>query len=492
MKNKILRLLSAVLLCLMLSAVCASCKKDGNDGNITTTAPVGDTTNLHQALGMEIRDYTGKQMKIWYSFDDAKPWSAYPLRVSLEESEVDIIYKAGYKRNEEMKKRIGVEVVYTVRDQDPIYDVDELKIIRKSGDDASYDMIITQGIPAGTLALEGFWADLSLSPHINADQYYYENSINGQLKLGKKQFFAMGYFSWANTAATDTTYANMEILEDKARITKEELYDLALNNKFTLDKMLEHGKANFIPENGNTDYKTAKLSYIHSYNYSSNLFFNLGGDVVTYDKENNKYNMVFSEAHNLGVYSTIKEKIYDNVECMFVTNDEHNNAFMLGCAPFLVQHNHYIEDLGSSAIVDKTIFLPPPLMNEGDPYRALCHAWNLNVAGIPASLAARDSALFDKAGYLYEFFMVASYEIVYPAFYEKTFKTRYQPDATSRKVFDICQGSKVIDIASSYNLYGDKGLSSAIREGMSPSIAASKVGGPVKKNLEKINQSILN
>lgn len=489
MQKKVIKVLSLMMAILMLAAVFASCKKDGDDGSATTTAPVGDKTNLHQALGMEIRNYSGKSMNIWYSNTEGLRWCAYPMAVTVEESATDIIYKAGYQRNEEMKNRIGLDVVYKVNSGGPNSDEAVLEPLVKSGDIGNYDMVVTGIRVASALALKGYATDLSLSPHIKAGEYWYESSINKQITVKGKQYFAMGYYSWGNTAATETTFVNMGIVEDKTEVTKEELYAMALDKQFTFDKMLEIGKANAIPDTGseptNSQWQGRKRAYITSYNASSSLFYNLGGKVITIDNNNN-YQVVVAEKKNQDIIKYAQDKVTNNQEAMLVERDEHDKAFMAGVAPFITMSYYSIEDVTASAIAEKVIFLPPPLYEEGNEYNAYVNGENITVAFIPAAKAAKSAESFDQSAYLFEFFMVASYEISYPAFYEKTFKTRYQPDATSRKVFDICQNAKTVCLANVYKLFGDTGIAKVIREGMSPATGTKKINGQVKKNLDAL------
>ena len=485
MNTKIIRVLSLVLAVLMLSAVFVSCKKDGDGDSATTTVATTEGTHLYEDLGMDLRDYKGKQMKIWYS-NGSLDWSPFPLEVKVEDTESDIVSKAGYQRNEQMKTLLGIDVVYTVSSSNPKNsDTEMLRSLRTSGDIAEYDMVMTGARPAGVLALEGFYADLTQSPHIKAGSYYYENQVNEQLKIKGKQYFALGYYSQMNTAAMDTVYTNMQILEDNAHVTKDELYKLAFEKKWTLDKLLEYGKSYVKPETGNTDYNVANVALILSNQYCQCVFFDLGGEVVNYNATQNSYNVVIEESKNVNILKDIRSKISQSADCMLVDNKNNGAtmAYLAKAAPFLILTYKNIKHLLDHELQLVTIFMPPPTYSEGEPTRAYTDGDNLNVAGIPADVGA-DAAKFDKAGYLYEFFMVQTYETVYPAFYEKTFKTRYQPDENSRKVFDIIASSRVIDLPNVYQMYGTWTVAEAVRGTNEPGYSTKKISSNIKAALK--------
>ena len=168
---------------------------------------------------------------------------------------------------------------------------------------------------------------------------------------------------------------------------------------------------------------------------------------------------------------------------MLVKNGEHYDAYFALAAPFLTVTYKGMDVLIDSDLLLVTIFLPPALRAEGEPYRAYSDSWNINVAGIPADVGA-DAAKFDKAGYLYEFFMALSYETVYPAFYEKTYRTRYQPDENSRKVFDIVASARVVDIPNIYNMYGDITVGVAVRGTNEPGYSTKKIASSIKASLK--------
>ena len=105
MKNRRILTLCAALLAVLMLLPFASCTKPGG-GTETSTTVAGtaevttepEETNTLQKSGLEIRDYSGKEMKIWYS--SGAVWSPRPLYVEEDEGNSgDLVLESGYKRN---------------------------------------------------------------------------------------------------------------------------------------------------------------------------------------------------------------------------------------------------------------------------------------------------------------------------------------------------------------------------------------------------------
>ena len=125
-------------------------------------------------------------MNIWYS--TLTGWKPYPLDVSAQEAEADLVYEAGFDRNDVMQELLKINIVYHPNESNPNAtddsgDVAALRNLRLSGDDANYDMIMTGGTPCSTLTLEGVFDDLNNYSYIKPDAGYYEADVNEQIRF---------------------------------------------------------------------------------------------------------------------------------------------------------------------------------------------------------------------------------------------------------------------------------------------------------------------
>lgn len=476
MKKRISSILCVLLAMLMLVTALASCNNRENpSGNTNTGVPVIDTNTNRQEpetsgsaagnTGLELRDFNNGVMNVWYSFGKST-WSPYPLQVSDEEAvSGDIVYKAGYDRNKKMEHDFNLSVMYKVSETNPnatneTGETAALRNLKQGGDDAKYDMMLVGATPVSTLAAEGYWYDLSHSDYIKPDAYYYETQMNQQVRLMKHQYFASGFYSVKNTAAVDCTYVNTDILSSiNQEVTLQDLYDLAMDHKWTLSTMLTLGAPYATPDdNKGTNYKATlenvtndgnKYSLILSRNYCMNMYYDLGGSIIEWDDNAQKYNVTVHSVEGQNFFSWIQNNLTANPNVGMIVSDKHTQAFMANAAPFMVVTLNNLFTLKGSGM--NYSILPTPLMNEGDDYRAYSAAWNLNFAAIPAQCTD-----LDKASYLYEMFMAYSYDFVYPAYYEQTFGVTYAPDATASQIFDLMAHSRVVCLANIYGLFGTR------------------------------------
>ena len=455
---------------------------------------------------LEKRDYSGEEYQIVYSKGKSQSWDPYPVDVTADEATSgNKIYKAGYQRDYRFKKDFNITLKWNRQNLNPNMtgkkEDQMISYLRAAAlaEAEDFDMVFTGAKTAGTLALEGFWFDLKNSDYINADAYYYETQVNNQLQIDGHQFFASGYYSATNTSAIDITYANLDALASiDADIDSEYLYNLVVEHQWTLDKMLQIGKAYATPDanmpivdeqqNSTTFDSDNQYALILSKKYCQNIYYDLGGDVIKYNENTYDYDVVVSNTENQNLFDYIKENVTNNPNVILAPNDSHAAAFMKQAAPFMVVTYINIVKFADTEF-DWTI-LPAPLRYEGDEYRAYSDGWNLNLAGIP-----RICDDVDKATYLYEMFMAYSYDYVYPAYYEESFGSTYQPDLQSCKVFDIVSKSRVVCPANVYGWFGNTEVATIIANpnsavGSSVKVIFDDVSGKMGEALDKFNESV--
>lgn len=453
--KKIICLLLAALM--LFAALCtAACGNNGSEtettsANADTTAQATEPveTNTLERSGLEIRDLTGKTLDIWYSTVSA--WSPYPLAVTDEEANTgDIVMESGFKRNQFLEQTLKLTINYTQSKSDPNAsganaDLALLRGLNSSGDIGEFEIVMTGATPAAQLALENFYLDIRDSKYIKSDAEYYESQVNKQLLFYDHQYFAAGFYSVMNTGCIDVTFVNTDIVNNTTGLTTGDLYDLALNRKWTLEKMIELGQPYCTLDTNTGDIYSDHYGLILSRNYCQNIYYDLGGTVVEYVPADKALVSTLNNDSNMAVWSYMEQNVRKTKGVMLVPNDKHLEAFKQQAAPFMLVTYKNLTQL--SDVNFDWVLLPTPLMQEGGEFHAYSDAWNLNFAGIPAQ--TRDS---DLAEYLYEAFMCTSYDYVYPAYYELSFGTRYQPDATGAIVFDLMNHSRTICLSNIFSI----------------------------------------
>ena len=177
--------LSLCLFAAMLLTAFASCAKpkpenpgSGAATNGTQSEPTREevTTKVSalEQSGLEKKDFGGRKMKIWHG--SGTVWSPYPMEVTLDEALTDIIYDGAYKRNTGLERDLNIALQFVDSGTDPNTvgdntntDKKALDMLWKSGDSASYDMILAGGFASATLATEGFFLDLDNCKDVKPD-----------------------------------------------------------------------------------------------------------------------------------------------------------------------------------------------------------------------------------------------------------------------------------------------------------------------------------
>ena len=326
-------------------------------------------------------------------------------------------------------------------------------------------MVVANARACGILAQEGFYYELNESEYIHSDSFYYEAQMNEQVEYFGKQYFASGYFNTQNTTALSVMFVNYGILESISQgyITLDTLYKKALDHTWTFEYMLTSGKDHATPlENEGDDWKTNKYSLIVSSGYDFPLYYDLGGTILEYDKNQGTYVCTVQDATNQDLLTYLQTVLGMNADVGILTNDSPGpNGLKAGAAPYVYGTFYYLQFLTDATV--KWTTMPTPLYEEGDEYRSFSASGNLNFAGIPINCADTD-----KASYLYEVFMAYSYDYVYPAYYEKCFQTRYQPTSEAAQIFDIIASSRVVCMAEIFRLFSDSSLKKMIGPDLDP------------------------
>lgn len=481
MRTTFLKISATVLALLMIGTMLVSCKNDGSTddtqpntqaNDVTETQKETETKTAVENTGLELRDYNGATMNIWYSKGTAT-WGPNPLKVTADEATTSKISQAGYNRNAALEKMLDIYIDYTISDTNPNSNGDNsattaLRAMNQGGDAAKYDMIITGTRACGALAQEGLYYDLSDSDYIHPEAYYYESQVNEQMKIFDSMYYTCGFFSVGNTRALCGIYTNKTILDEatNGETSMDDLYEMAFEKEWTLEAMLNLGKLYSTPidnannwVDGGTSYApNGWNSYEGRYAFTIGggnarlLYYSLGGTVIEYNEGSGTYEVTMDNSVNTNLITYLQSVLLPNGTNVALLSDstfvksftEEHTMFMMSDFASIDASN----GIANAANLDWGL-MPPPLKEAGDEYKAYSDSWVMVFAGIPD--ACRDS---DKATYLYEMFMAYSYDYLYPAYYEDTFGTAYQPDANSVKVFNIIAQSRTICFRDVYQIGG--------------------------------------
>lgn len=243
MKRYITLMLASAL---VLSAV--SCGSDSKGNDETTTSDAGttaadETTAPEETDGLPEKDMDGFELRINH-FDGT--WLSWALTTLDVESETgDRLDDAIYRRNRDMEDRFNCKI--SVTGQKTIENKDIQTEVMAG--DSNYDVWFMYDIwTLGSIEYLMPWEEL---PYVNLDKEWWNPMATGVFELGGKTYAAAGNYSLSVLSRASGFAFNKTVFEQSN--PDEDVYSLARDGKWTVDKMASFAKNAYSDLNGNSE-----------------------------------------------------------------------------------------------------------------------------------------------------------------------------------------------------------------------------------------------
>ena len=238
--KKHLRLLALLLVLCLSVPVFVACDIEEETSGIESTEKVETSTEVLPEISR--KDY-GKEFYM-YIQPDVNPFEYY----WVEESEHDIMSDAVYERQEKVRDYLGVEVLASKGDDHKTY-TESFKTSVKNQDGSIHFMLShvhsgIEGIISGNYLMD--FQDL---PGIDLDADYWNYDYMDGLAISDHMY--LGYSDF-NILYTYVITFNKVMMEKYAENLDESVYDMVLNYRWTLDKMISIANLVYLDTDGNT------------------------------------------------------------------------------------------------------------------------------------------------------------------------------------------------------------------------------------------------
>ena len=451
---KLLCLALAIMMMLPMIASCNLFGKKDAETTVTTSDDAAATPKdeIYTMTGLEEKTFEDELYVVGYSFGGGtyiSEWIPKPLNVSILDTKSDIVAEASYKRDSRFESLTGARLSYQGYATNPnthsgaYSESAKFLDLHSGGLLKDYDLLMFGATTAGKLIQEKVLMDLNEYDNlVHHDADYYTSTINADLSMAGKQFATAGYYTTGNIRGTQITMVNNTLLTNQhGENIISELYDLAINKQWTLEKLLSYD-AGFATGTINGDESDKYTLVISQYGVEE-LFYAMGGQLITKNSQDLPV-VVINSAENQARLSKIQSITRDTTKVHVPRESGSGAMFIKGQSLF------QIAMLGAYGAARRTgdydeCLMPIPLEKEGGEYKSHIPTWNANVSGIPAQTADAETS-----AYLYEMYMALSYSYIYPAFYEKTMKLTYVNNETEAKIFDEIAKTVCLDIAAVY------------------------------------------
>ncbi len=452
------RLLAALLLAAMLLGT-AAC---GSGDTAETTAPVqtaaesteqsettGPTeTNRENAKSTLPAGLDLKGMTVKFGYVDA---NRYRDDI-IGDIEGNVVREAVYYRNLNTEEKLNIKlepVIVATGTGDAATKIQSYVV---AGD---HVVDINDGHQAylAKFVLDGYFANMNDDKYIAYDEPWWKTEYIDELAVGTgKRFFLFGDMTLMMFKSAGATYVNKKILEDQF-MKLDELYDLVLEGKWTMDKFYEMTSQAYVDKNGNGQsdagdqigFMATTVKSVEHFQYDSGI------RTTTRDKNgipqltlNNERTVLWAEKFYKLYYENPGARIWTADSNL---DNEMMQTFKNGQCLFYPQW-FYLGEYFLGDMEDDYGIIPYPKLDESvERYTTLVHDGTTTIV-VPVTIP---QDRMDVIGAVLEEMAFESYTTVFPAYYEVTLKLKYARDSTSTKMIDLIWDAAFTDFGYAYS-----------------------------------------
>lgn len=352
----------------------------------------------------------------------------------------DTINDALYRRNAMVEERLGVNLMF-LKTKGGSSDVDAY-VIQVTNDimsgDGEFDMLAAYSRTIAMCAHSGLTEDLMKTPHIDLDKPWWPESLQSQSIINNKLYYCSGDLTMSLFHNLPVIYFNKAIASEYS-ITDEMLYELVLDGKWTLAKMMELSVGSYKDLNGDgIRGDEDQYGYMGQTTQVQPLFWGCGMTAI--DVQDGQMtvseNFTGEKMHNL--LGTILNWLYESGDARY--SSKGNASFSEGRLLFFQNVASYTMTKFNDIPGLEFGILPCPKADEAQENYASIMGNTVTLYALPNNV---DNP--EMCGAVLECMSSEGYRKLSPAIYETSMKVKYAPDATTAMMYDLIRGSAFFD-----------------------------------------------
>ena len=437
--KKAKQLISAFLLISLLAAV--SCGGDGEKANDDTTIS-DDTTNAGQETTVQDSlpsdlNYGGETFTMLVNGSVGAP------EFFVDEQDGDVVNDAIYDRNARVSERLNVNFKFI--EEPGAFNERKTFAQRVSqsvlANDSTYDAVAGYSMAITSLAADNMLIDLNSTEYIDLAKPWWSQNLMSQSSVNGKLYFASGDISTTLTYMMYAMYFNKDIM---AANNIEEPYDLVLDGKWTLDKLLELSTGVYQDLNGDGQKKVDDdLFGLETYAvYVDPYFYSCGLRTTELDADGvPQISPLFGSEQTQALIEKLVNAFFATNDCVISGFDSkelykyfEQNRFMFSARE--VQYG--VTNLRNADF--EYGILPMPKWDEAQEDYYTIASFPYSLYCIP--LDAKDS---DMSSAVLEALASESSRLITPAVFEVALKVKYSSDDKMAQMYDIIRASMTYD-----------------------------------------------
>ena len=366
--------------------------------------------------------------------------------MGAEEPSGDLVEDAVMERNEKVFERLNVNIKYNLTDT-AYYEIGNVVNKFVMAGDSTYDYFTGAQFGLVQQATEGVFYNVFDLPYIDFDQPWWWNGYMDEISIGAdKRFFLVGVYFIDMLRGTRVLYFNKTLYENQLG-NPDDLYNVALEGNWTLERMAELVKGMYRDLNGNTVFDEEDQYGFATYvTYSSSDAFAFATDIRMTERGDDG-TMTFT----MGTERQLKAA--DLINAVFWNEGSYISKIDTDKATPIFKNGNSLM-LGNSSIGTSEIFrdmeddfgmVPYPKLDDTqENYRSLVHDTQ-NFGVVPLCCAHPD-----ETGAVLEAMSSETWKTLTPTYYETALKVKYVRDELSAQIIDIIHDSIATEFAFVY------------------------------------------
>lgn len=444
MKRKVIAFLLLTVMIFSYSACGDTAADDVMQNAETNIETVQETTGETEPLFKDnLPDDLDFEGETFDNFVYESSW--LHTRIDREEQDGDILNDAIYLRNRLVENRLNVLFKESISSGFTAMNQEAKKIVM-SGEDI-YDVFFCEDYPTLTLAQMGMIVNFREIPYIDLSQPYWSHSLNPELSIHSRLYFAYSDFNLTPSDYTHVLVFNKQIHEN---FNLKNIYDLVNNGAWDYDEYEEMCSAVTEDVDGDNEMtKTDRYGYLSQPKHVLPCFWSSAG--------------VKSIAKNEDDIPEFKlagdKKFAEVVERIFTITWDNNTWFR---NKFASNSDLTLNDMfvgGQALFFDNTLFyiailrgmeqdfgvIPYPKYDESqEEYYSRVEGGC--VPSVPVTAAGR----LEMIGAVLEALSSESANSVIPAYFEISLKGKYARDNESAEMLDLIYRTRSYDLGDTY------------------------------------------
>lgn len=436
MKNKTV-IAALIIAGLLLTACQESTDVDETTDTQSESIAVSDGESASLSDQLEAADYGGEIFSIFGERQTTLSDYFY-----VDEMSGDVIDDSVFLRNKTVEDRYNIELEFTLVDWDG--GANTIKTYTLAGDN-SFDLYTCTHLRLGQLIVERYFVDWQQVNTVDLSLPCYVEKANETYSIGDTMPLLFGDFMESNILRCWHFVFNKRLAEEN---NLEDPYTAVREGRWTLDYLMNTIKDVSRDLNGDTQwtkddfygFATDKLATLDA--FSRSLGINaIGKDddnlpVLTYYNDN--VPLAFEKIYQLYYTGNMTYSADDSLTHI-------NDVFAVGNAVFASFRIDQLMNAEIREMTDDYGVLPYPKLDESTDGYGTYLSGTFSAQMISVNQPEEN---WDKIGTIVEALNVYSHELVLPAIYEVTLKTKTSRDENSIEMLDLILNSRTYSFDS--------------------------------------------